>query len=300
MPDVFDEPPDVRASKKLAGDIGTGVTKEKRRSLLGISTSLRTKKFISSQPLVEKPAVTYEETVQSKRPSQHKLAKSVDLSSVHLRPPSPPRPASSSGVTTVDTRTTSGNIGVAIDEEDNHPGTLIDLDDSEMNPKGLRRVASEMSLRMSPPRRMFSHQSEVSECSVSTPSVGGSPTKPGCESNSKSKKSKNRFLSQVKDWFTTGEPSAQDWKQLKKQEYRKHGIAINDPEASAKLHAPIGAIPEEAIKPSSGPEPEELAKKRAVNRKQIRRYGSSLRDSSSVSSESSSGSREVNPIAPWA
>lgn len=243
-----------------------------------------------------------EETAQSKHTPQfrHEAAKSVDLSFAQLRPPSPLRPASSSGVATVDTRTTvHQDIGLAIDEEDNHPGTLLDLEDFEMNPKGLRRVASEISLRMSPPRRMFSHQSEISDCSVPIPSVSGSPTKP--KSSSRSKKGKNGFFGQVKDWFSTGEPSAQDWKQLKKHEYHKRGIAMNDPDASAKLHAPIGAIPEEAIKPSSGPDPEELAKKRAANRKQIRRCGiSSARASSSISSESSSSSREVNPIAPWA
>ncbi|KAF9879882.1 hypothetical protein CkaCkLH20_02693 [Colletotrichum karsti] len=168
-----------------------------------------------------------------------------------------------------------------------------------MNPKGLRRVASEMSLRMSPPKRMFSHQSEESDFSLPTPSVSGSPTKKP-KSSSKPKKGKNGFFDQVKDWFSTGEPSAQDWKQFKQREYRKHGISMRDPEASAKLHAPIGAIPEEAIKPSSGPDPEELAKKRAANRKRIRTHGGSQRASSSISSESSSSSREANPIAPWA
>ncbi|KAK7459269.1 hypothetical protein Landi51_00861 [Colletotrichum acutatum] len=228
----------------------------------------------------------------------HKFAKSVDLAFTHLRPPSPPRPASSSGIATVDTRTAPHKIGLAIDEEDNHPGTLLDLSDDEM---GLRRRISEMDLRMSPPKRMFSDHSQTSEYSASTASVSRSPTKKRRSEKTKPKDSKNHWVSQLKDWFSTGEPSSQDWKQLKKQEYHKHGIAMNDPEASAKLHAPIGAIPEEAIRPSSGPDPETIAKKKFANRKQVRQaYGGCERISGSVSSESSAGSREVNPIAPWA
>ncbi|KAK1545329.1 hypothetical protein CPAR01_02831 [Colletotrichum paranaense] len=228
----------------------------------------------------------------------HKFAKSVDLASTHLRPPSPLRPASSSGIATVDTRTAPHRIGLAIDEEDNHPGTLLDLSDDEM---GLRRRISEMDLRMSPPKRMFSDHSQTSEYSASTVSVSGSPTKKRRSDKTKPKDGKHHWVSQLKDWFSTGEPSSQDWKQLKKQEYHKHGIAMNDPDASAKLHAPIGAIPEEAIKPSSGPDPETIAKKKFANRKQVRQaYGGCERISGSVSSESSAGSREVNPIAPWA
>ncbi|KAF6842488.1 hypothetical protein CMUS01_03073 [Colletotrichum musicola] len=233
-------------------------------------------------------------------PFRHKAAKSVDLSFTRFRSQSPSRPASSSGVADIDTRTTA-DIALAGDEEDNHPGTRLEASFFNMNNRSLRRVASELSLRMSPPKRMFSHQSQASDYSPSTASTSGSPTKPGRQSNSKSKKGKAGWLHQVKDWFSTGEPSAQDWKQLKKNEFQKHGVAIGDPEASAKLHAPIGAIPEEAIKPSSGPDPEVLAKKRAVNRKQLRRGGSSYaRTSASLSSESSLGSPGVNPIAPWA
>ncbi|KAK1730684.1 uncharacterized protein BDZ83DRAFT_747012 [Colletotrichum acutatum] len=166
---------------------------------------------------------------------------------------------------------------------------------------GLRRRISEMDLRMSPPKRMFSDHSQTSEYSASTASVSRSPTKKRRSEKTKPKDSKNHWVSQLKDWFSTGEPSSQDWKQLKKQEYHKHGIAMNDPEASAKLHAPIGAIPEEAIRPSSGPDPETIAKKKFANRKQVRQaYGGCERISGSVSSESSAGSREVNPIAPWA
>ncbi|GKT42160.1 uncharacterized protein ColSpa_02341 [Colletotrichum spaethianum] len=166
---------------------------------------------------------------------------------------------------------------------------------------GLRRRISEMDLRMSPSRRTLSDQVQQPEPSVYATSVSETPTKMRSEEKLKLKDGKTRWVNQLKDWFSVGEPSSHDWKQLKKQEFHRHGIAMNDPDASAKLHAPIGAIPEEAIKPSSGPDPEVIARKRAANRKQLpRAYGGCERTSGSISSESSSGSKEVNPIAPWA
>ncbi|OLN88588.1 hypothetical protein CCHL11_01825 [Colletotrichum chlorophyti] len=166
---------------------------------------------------------------------------------------------------------------------------------------GLRRKISEMDLRMSPPKRLALTQSQ-SDLSISTMSVNRNPTtvKGEDKPKPKAKAGKTRWVSQLKDWFNTGEPSAHDWKRMKKQEFQRHGVAMNDPEASVKLHAPIGAIPEGAIKPSSGPDPEDLVRKRAKNRKQLHQpLGSCDRVSGSISSESSSSSKEVNPIAPW-
>ncbi|WDK14177.1 hypothetical protein CGRA01v4_05458 [Colletotrichum graminicola] len=167
---------------------------------------------------------------------------------------------------------------------------------------GLRRRISEMDLRMSPSRRVLPDQVQHPDTIVFTPArFCVTPTGMRSEDKLKVKDGKSRWVNQLKDWFSIGEPSSQDWKQLRKREFHKHGIAMNDPEASAKLHAPIGAIPEEAIKPSSGPDPEVVAKKKARNHKQLpRTYNYSERALSSVSSESSMGSKEVNPIAPWA
>ncbi|KAK6227058.1 hypothetical protein QIS74_00613 [Colletotrichum tabaci] len=210
-------------------------------------------------------------------------------------------------VAAVDTRTPLHKIGLAVDEEDNHPGTLLELDDDDdddddsEDEMGLRRRISEMDLRMSPPRRVLSDQSQQSDFSTSAASISGITVKSKPEEKQKAKDGKIRWMNQLKDWFSVGEPSSQDWKQLKKQEFHRHGVAMNDPNASAKLHAPIGAIPEEAIKPSSGPDPETLAKKRAANRKKLpRAYSGCERTSGSISSESSTNSKEVNPIAPWA
>ncbi|KAK2047013.1 hypothetical protein LZ31DRAFT_540056 [Colletotrichum somersetense] len=167
---------------------------------------------------------------------------------------------------------------------------------------GLRRRFSEMDLRMSPSKCIKSDQAQQPDLiDFAAARSCVTPTGMRPEDNLKAKNGKSRWVNQLKDWFTVGEPSSQDWKQLRKKEFRRHGIAMNDPEANAKLHAPIGSIPEEAIKPSSGPDPEVIAKKRVRNRKQLpRAYGDSYMGSSSISSESSTGSKEVNPIAPWA
>ncbi|GKT83365.1 hypothetical protein Ct61P_01215 [Colletotrichum tofieldiae] len=136
---------------------------------------------------------------------------------------------------------------------------------------GLRRRISEMDLRMSPPRRMLSDQVQKPDPSAFAATASGNPSKMRPEEKLKVKDSKTRWVNQLKDWF------------------------------SRKAACPIGAIPEEAIKPSSGPDPEVIAKKRAANRKQLpRAYSGCERASSSISSESSTGSKEVNPIAPWA
>ncbi|KAK2020192.1 hypothetical protein LZ32DRAFT_12581 [Colletotrichum eremochloae] len=170
---------------------------------------------------------------------------------------------------------------------------------------GLRRRISEMDLRMSPSKRILSDQAQQSDPNGFAAAAAArscvTPTEIRPEDKLRAKDSKSRWVNQLKDWFSVGEPSSQDWKQLRKKEFHRHGIAMNDPEANAKLHAPIGAIPEEAIKPSSGPDPEAIAKKRARNRKQLpRAYDYSERAFSSISSESSTGSKEVNHIAPWA
>ncbi|KAK2004676.1 hypothetical protein LX36DRAFT_355830 [Colletotrichum falcatum] len=167
---------------------------------------------------------------------------------------------------------------------------------------GLKRRISEMDLRRSPSRLILSNQTQQPDHILfAADDSSVTPTAIRPEDKLKARDGKSRWVSQLKDWFSVGEPSSQDWKKLKKKEFRKHGIAMNDPEANAKLHAPIGDIPEEAIKPSSGPDPEVIAKKRARNRKQLpEAYGDSERASSFISSESSTGSKEVNHIAPWA
>ncbi|KAF3762392.1 hypothetical protein M406DRAFT_19936, partial [Cryphonectria parasitica EP155] len=77
---------------------------------------------------------------------------------------------------------------------------------------------------------------------------------------------KGQWLSKLKGWILTSEPSAQALKQQKKVVYEKAGISPRDPDASAKLDVYATTIPDDAIRPASGPDPDSLARKRAKER----------------------------------
>jgi hypothetical protein len=109
------------------------------------------------------------------------------------------------------------------------------------------------------------------------------------DSKHKSKSSKGKILGKVSDWVSTSEPSLQALKRYRSDTFHKAGISVNDPNANAKLHVPIGEIPSDAIKPTGrGPEPEEVALKKADMRRQMR---SLQHPSGSRTSHSSSGER---------
>lgn len=110
-------------------------------------------------------------------------------------------------------------------------------------------------------------------------------------SKSKSKEAKGRWLSQLKDWVSTSEPSSQALKQHKKDTFKKAGVALDDPQATAKLHAPIGELPEEAIKPAGrGPDPEKVLLRKAEQRRKARGSYSGVSSGSRTSHSFSSGS----------
>lgn len=110
-------------------------------------------------------------------------------------------------------------------------------------------------------------------------------------SKSKSKDSKGRWLSQLKDWVSTSEPSSQALKQHKKETYKRAGVSLDDPQANAKLHVPIGELPETAIKPAGrGPDPEEVLLKKAKQRHKARGSYSGRSSGSRTSQSFSSGS----------
>lgn len=90
------------------------------------------------------------------------------------------------------------------------------------------------------------------------------------KTTTKGKKNPGKILARLKDWTTTSEPSARALKQYRKEVFQKAGIALDDPEAAIKLDAPIGQIPDDAIKPGGrGPDPEDLARRRTKNRKEM-------------------------------
>jgi hypothetical protein len=110
----------------------------------------------------------------------------------------------------------------------------------------------------------------------------------------KRKEGKTRFFSQLKEWISTSEPSTQALKNHKKDTFRKAGIATSDPTANAKLHAPIGEIPQDAVKATTGPTPEERLREKSRQRRKIRQEHGNLkqgsRSSQSYSSHSGSSS----------
>lgn len=83
--------------------------------------------------------------------------------------------------------------------------------------------------------------------------------------------SKARFWSHVKGWMTTSEPSTQALRDHKKTTFKKAGISMDDPRASARLHLPAGEIPQDAIRATGpGPDPEEVVEKKKRERQQMR------------------------------
>ncbi|KAL2685106.1 hypothetical protein Neosp_006202 [[Neocosmospora] mangrovei] len=111
----------------------------------------------------------------------------------------------------------------------------------------------------------------------------------------KSKSGKPRWFTQVKDWLSA-------MKEQKRNTYKRHGIDMNDPRAAAKLHLPIGKIPENAITSTSGPDPEKALKRAQQQHQQSRQSYSGLSQSShSMSSSiySVPSAKEFNPVTPW-
>ncbi|KAI5466676.1 hypothetical protein BGZ63DRAFT_398319 [Mariannaea sp. PMI_226] len=115
--------------------------------------------------------------------------------------------------------------------------------------------------------------------------------------------SKSRWFTQVKDWLSVSEPSAQAMKTQKEMTFKKHGIDFKDPQAAAKLHLPIGKLPKGAITSTSGPSPEKALKRAQQQQQQHKRqsYSTSSQGSHSMSSSifSAPSAKEPNPVTPW-
>lgn len=90
-------------------------------------------------------------------------------------------------------------------------------------------------------------------------------------------------------------------KDQKRATYKKHGVNLNDPDAAAKMHFPLGKVPAGAITSTSGPTPEKALKERLVEEKRRPTYTRHSRASQSTSSGISSipSVKGVNPVAPW-
>ncbi|KAH8676315.1 hypothetical protein BX600DRAFT_454766 [Xylariales sp. PMI_506] len=111
----------------------------------------------------------------------------------------------------------------------------------------------------------------------------------------KGKDSKPRWLAQIRDWVSLSEPSTQALKNYKLDTYKRAGVALDDPCANAKLHIPVARLPAEAIKPyGSGPDPEDMVRRRLDDKKPHRdsvlMLGNASRDSRTSGSQDSSRS----------
>ncbi|KAK3693841.1 hypothetical protein B0T22DRAFT_53131 [Podospora appendiculata] len=100
-----------------------------------------------------------------------------------------------------------------------------------------------------------------------------------------------RKVNNFTDWLATSEPSAQAYRQHKKETFRKAGISLDDDRdsAKAKLHAPTGEIPKDVIRPNMGPSPEEVVRKKAEERRRAKQPSSGGPAGSQKSRSSMSG-----------
>ncbi|KAI0889983.1 uncharacterized protein GGS22DRAFT_6864 [Annulohypoxylon maeteangense] len=217
-----------------------------------------------------------------------------------LPPDSPDRPASSSGVPLIDTRLRSPSPGLGP-----KPSPLLlreDTVDFSADPEEesliLQTTTSIKSLEMDSGRHGKSVYSySRSNRNALEDASSRKRTETATESvKHKRADGKHRWLSQLKGWVSVSEPSTQALKQYKKETYEKAHIALDDPQANAKLHLPIGTLPQDAIKPAGrGPDPEDIAMRQTEQRKKMRlsdnRMGSTSQGSrSSISRYSSSSS----------
>lgn len=117
-------------------------------------------------------------------------------------------------------------------------------------------------------------------------------------------KKRPRWMSQVKSWLATSEPSAQAMRDQKKDIFKKHGIDLKDPKAAAKLHSPMGKVPIDAVTSTSGPTPEKALKGKNGTKDVPPSYARHSRGSQSMSSGFSSvpsmkSAKISNAVTPW-
>ncbi|CAF3448996.1 unnamed protein product [Fusarium graminearum] len=154
---------------------------------------------------------------------------------------------------------------------------------------------------VSPTSSTFIRRSSYYEYDPSASGIEASRTSMSSTDTRKSKEGKPRWFTQVKDWLSVSEPSAQAMKEQKKNTFRRHGIDMKDPQAAVKLHLPIERIPEDAITSTRGPSPEKAHERARQQRAVAQSYSGGSQASHSVSSGISTAPsvKEFNPVAPW-
>lgn len=199
------------------------------------------------------------------------------------------RPASSSGILAMNQLPMSVSSTAGSPAQSLAPRNFGDYDMKSVQESASICLEIHTGDQMSSPRSPHSQQPSVSS---SGRKRGDSTTE---DDRRKGKGNKVRWLSQLKGWVSMSEPSAQAFKQHKKETYKRAGVALDDPRANAKLHISATTLPPSAIRPSGpGPEPEEIARRKAENKRQLQHTGEargmSQGSRSSASQHSSSSS----------
>ncbi|ETS86745.1 hypothetical protein PFICI_00573 [Pestalotiopsis fici W106-1] len=105
----------------------------------------------------------------------------------------------------------------------------------------------------------------------------------------KGKESRGGWMSHIREWLSTSEPSTQALKNYKKEAFKRAGTSPDDPRATAKLHIPTATLPPEAIKPSGrGLDPEDVLRKETERKKRLRQSFQTIASSSGGSRSSAS------------
>jgi hypothetical protein len=128
-----------------------------------------------------------------------------------------------------------------------------------MNPSGASIVSDSVSGLASSSDPTSAHDARVA---TTADSRGAKPAGGGKKESWLSTKAQK-----LADWLATSEPSAQALSQHRKECFRRAGISENEAEPHTKLQSPIGQIPPDAIKAAGGPSPEEVAQKKASERR---------------------------------
>ncbi|KAK1758387.1 hypothetical protein QBC47DRAFT_139344 [Echria macrotheca] len=122
----------------------------------------------------------------------------------------------------------------------------------------------------------------------------------------KEKQTPGDWLRRMITWWSISEPSARALERHRIAQFRKVGLAADAPseEATYRLHAPIGKIPDDAVKPSSGPTPEQAYRRKHQRKQQQQRKESISTESQHSASSSTRTTRpKVDPrklaVAPW-
>ena len=129
-----------------------------------------------------------------------------------------------------------------------------------------KKASSEPSLHT--PAEPYRSSGNLSSASTNSTNISGTKSR----SLGSRKERLLGKISKIASWLTTSEPSSQALKQYKQEAFRKAGISPqhHNNEAHAKLHAPIGEIPPDAIRADSGMSPEEAMKRKVRERRRRR------------------------------